>query len=615
MRLSYVLPLIGPIEIELYDFAENLYKILKSKGEIQRLQSLAHLGVLQDLFPGIKHSRWDYTIVNLYLIDLLRLEGLSSAKKVGSLRLSGKDMLQTMALIANIGHIPGTFAVEKGIMRAIYQDSTIYDKIIEGSSFKKSQLTKSQLNYIFINKLLACLKLQDWIQNANDDENKQILQAVHILAKDLFLNTSDKEHRKIILSYFNQIRRMSYQYLDSIYVDLPIVIDLPKFISNFGKNKQQQAQYFEYINNLLPEYERILYAKIYHSKEAREIVMKYSRATEQWMLNNEDRMNAIRDLISAAEIPQEIQEIKQEIEENLNYHKIFTIYIRTQFESNLLIDSFIEKGIDEFEYEASKVIQGIDPEAQVCIFYVPGLKESITGELTSGDILLDIWLNDSKKKLKALSILLVFFYLNFCQKMNTIFGIGFIWEAIFKAIIEDVLQGYTVKIETFPDEFFLDDFLLINEKDKFMVFSSRRDLEEVLSAFRKKTDPSWPKDKKRKFNELKSLQRLLRKTFKPKKGIRALHLVVPGDVEFRDKNTKKSIAEFDGAQLKIIMRGNDLIKVELHLIEAKSGYDKTAKSVKNSVKKKAQNLGLPMYKVLTIRSSNVYVRSILFSKK
>jgi len=120
MKFSYSIPLIGSVEIELKDYPQKFYYFLKRKGEIKRLERLDHLGVLHNVFAEIRHTRWDYTITMLYLIQQFsesKMEGLSASKRINGLKLSGRDMMQLLALAANIGHLPGTFGVEKGVMR------------------------------------------------------------------------------------------------------------------------------------------------------------------------------------------------------------------------------------------------------------------------------------------------------------------------------------------------------------------------------------------------------------------------------------------------------------------------------------------------------------------
>ncbi len=122
--------------------------------EINRLKKLNHLGVIHNVFPGIRHTRWDYTITMLYLIQQLRetnIEGLSSDKRMGEIRITGRDMMQLLALSANIGHLPGTFSVEKGLMRFLLHNNEFKDKIIKIINISEEEFIK--IDYTNLNKM------------------------------------------------------------------------------------------------------------------------------------------------------------------------------------------------------------------------------------------------------------------------------------------------------------------------------------------------------------------------------------------------------------------------------------------------------------------------------
>ena len=140
MKFQHNIPNVGAVKLILDGRPARLYKIMREKGEINRLNKLLHLGVIQDQFPGMRHTRLDYTMTMLYLTHRLkkaRREGLSPESRVGSIRLSGRDTLQILALISNIGHLPGTFAVEKGVMRFIVKNDLLDILIKEQSKLSE----------------------------------------------------------------------------------------------------------------------------------------------------------------------------------------------------------------------------------------------------------------------------------------------------------------------------------------------------------------------------------------------------------------------------------------------------------------------------------------------
>jgi len=116
--ISYSIPYAGHVEIPLYPPADTVHEILRTSGEINRLSRLRHIGALEIVYPGVSHSRWDYTVSILHAVTRLRRAVSNSAFSIGAAQFSSiPAALQCLALLANIGHLPGTYAVEKGVAR------------------------------------------------------------------------------------------------------------------------------------------------------------------------------------------------------------------------------------------------------------------------------------------------------------------------------------------------------------------------------------------------------------------------------------------------------------------------------------------------------------------
>ena len=114
--ISHSIPTIGKVQIELTKYPKQIFQILSKFKETGRLKNLLHLGTLHDFFPGVDHTRWDYTLTTMYFIQLFgeaKFKGLSHTAKLSGIEISGRDMMQVMALLSNIGHLPGTFSVRK----------------------------------------------------------------------------------------------------------------------------------------------------------------------------------------------------------------------------------------------------------------------------------------------------------------------------------------------------------------------------------------------------------------------------------------------------------------------------------------------------------------------
>lgn len=122
--IDYSIPNVGPVTIPLYPPADDVYSLLLDAGEINRLERLKHIGALEYAFPGIAHTRWDYTVSMLYVVTRLRRLVTNSAFALGAGNFSSMAAaLQCLALLSNIGHLPGTYGVEKGVARFLLSNN------------------------------------------------------------------------------------------------------------------------------------------------------------------------------------------------------------------------------------------------------------------------------------------------------------------------------------------------------------------------------------------------------------------------------------------------------------------------------------------------------------
>ncbi len=120
MLIEHVVPQFGYREIPLRPPADALYKLLEEVKEVNRLKGLRHLGSVARAMNGVNHYRWDYTAALLLYGDELKLPGFNARFRIGDTSFSSTNAaLQSLALIWNVGHLPGTYSVEKGLFRAM----------------------------------------------------------------------------------------------------------------------------------------------------------------------------------------------------------------------------------------------------------------------------------------------------------------------------------------------------------------------------------------------------------------------------------------------------------------------------------------------------------------
>jgi len=599
MKFTYSIPTIGKVEINFNGYPYKFYQIMERHNEVERLKKLEHLGVLQNIFPGIRHTRWDYTMTMLYLIQRLReagLEGLSRTRKVGEIVLSGRDIMQLLALVANIGHFPGTFAVEKGIMRYIAQSKELRNKLKDLAAIDDEQF--SQINYFTLNKLMALVKLQWWQEEA-DDAEKNLISAVKQLVKQSFLDEPPTEHHKKIVEYFNFVRRMSYQLLDCLYVNLPVRVEYAEFIKQLPTLSLERKQ-LSALMELIDQYTRIVYKQIYHSQEARKIVADSTAQIYEQLQQKGDVLSILKSWLSDWDQSNVYSNSSPAVE----IEQVFSVTIPHGFWPSFLIETFVEKGVDTLEIDLITRISGIKP----LILYIPGLRDPILEAPTSGDLVFEVYLDQGMGDdacIKVAGSVLLWIHHVFGKTV----GVGRITEALFKSILRHILpdDNIDINIDITQEEFFKDKDYYFRPEERIEIFSAGK-RKEAVQMFQRE-NKQWTSRIKEQFNECKVLQELIkRKWMDPQKGEGRYHLVVPGRIRFIDQQSRQQIAEFDGAFLTLVNRKKRISKMKLFLIEAKSGKRTGPSAAEKELRSKLKRLEITRpNRIRRILKKNAYV--------
>jgi len=584
MILSYYIPLLGLVKIKLKGIPEEFYYFLENRGEIKRLKRLEHLGVLQDVFTGMHHTRWDYTITMLYLTQQFsesKVEGLSTEKKINDLKLSGRDMIQLLVLTTNIGHLPGTFAVEKGVMRYLIDHTYEARKL-----YKKIGLLNDDINridYSNLNKLLLLMKLALWSSTSNKNEEKKILNSLKTLWYEMIFLDTRRNHREKIYTYFNFIRRVSYQLLDCMYVNIPLKIDYSSFIEQLPKYLLERKQ-LNTIAELTDNYSRIIYREIYHSSKACNSVVNWADAVHKFLARQNNPLKIIEKWLGSDKINDIIETPLFETKE------IYSCNLPFRFGVNFLIDSFVDYQIEKLELSVTKLLK----KEKALILYIPGLKDPLFETSTVGDMVFKVYTNKSKSiedVIRMFGILSIWIY----RKFKNHHGAGLLVKAAIEQMLQYLFSFYDlnldVVIELPPDEFFNDNYIFINE-DRIKIFSVGQK-KEVLNDLKRKEDPRWTIEVKKQFAECKAVKDLAKRRMKkPIRGIGQYWIVIPGRIKFIDRTRKIDKCEFDGLLLSIITKKNKISKMILYLIEVKTGKRSSSYRAKDELKNKLKEIGI-----------------------
>ncbi len=173
--ISHELSKFGKVDIALHKESAIFYDLLEEKGIINYLKNLDHLGFISKSHPGNNHKRWDYVMLQLYILHKLKDEvfrtGLSSGHRIdGRHEVSGLVILQIAVFFSNIGHLKGTLSSEVGFL-----------DFLERNNYAKSD---------FLSNISDS---QDWMDFTNNIiNNKDYYKIKYIIALNFFKEPQHK---------------------------------------------------------------------------------------------------------------------------------------------------------------------------------------------------------------------------------------------------------------------------------------------------------------------------------------------------------------------------------------------------------------------------------------
>lgn len=233
--IRYALPSVGNIELEFYGKASELYELLNKEGEINRLKSLNQLGLLEKVFPGAHHTRWEYIVLQLYLLkefkDNLPGRGFSVdiEEEFGfDFKFSATEAIQMFVLLQNYGHLNGTFETECLVLEMLSKNTDTKNRLINllPEDFKPwgTEVIENEKKLEFF-KVLSVL----FVEHSKDFKNMDELRKLCLkILKGFYLKTSEKLSE--LYEKIKLIRDIAYIYLDLNYVSVGFNIALPTIL-------------------------------------------------------------------------------------------------------------------------------------------------------------------------------------------------------------------------------------------------------------------------------------------------------------------------------------------------------------------------------------------------
>lgn len=304
LKIAHIVPLVGFRELQLYPPADRVYSLLlEKKKERRRLNSLRHLGALTHALPGIRHTRWDYTVAKLFYASLLCVSGVNSSFKINDIEYSSLiAALQCTALIWNIGHLPGTFAVEKGVYRFLYSQNpnnpantlewpNPNDSMVQKIMHKANEFLVRE-DYLGLSKVLAILKL---LKFSAEEEDEWFSKWVVTFAAPVLLdyeNAGSHQWEKI-RTVFPVVRHCAYLTIDYTISGLNWGPNVPSLLETLVKQSKPFREIANIVSEILSPVERQIYQNLYHNESARKESAILSDRVFSFLKNADDPASLI----------------------------------------------------------------------------------------------------------------------------------------------------------------------------------------------------------------------------------------------------------------------------------------------------------------------------------
>lgn len=240
-RIDHVFPAIGKQNIRLFGQAASLYSWMEENRTIQRLAQIPQLGMANTHFPEFRHTRLDYTYLILLIADILKERSaefrfnLSTSKKytIGktSYRWSGAEVLQSWALLLNMGHMHDTFFAEFILHRH-------FNKHWSGISHHLSRQWSRSLGKEILNdsdyrfhQLLSLIELEELPKNSTLYKPSAGLIGVYRNSNLPSMGLISPSGTDYLRAVYKTIRQIAYLALDTHYSRCPFGITLPKLMA------------------------------------------------------------------------------------------------------------------------------------------------------------------------------------------------------------------------------------------------------------------------------------------------------------------------------------------------------------------------------------------------
>ncbi|GAH55199.1 unnamed protein product, partial [marine sediment metagenome] len=226
--IEYQYPDLGSVEIKLQNESAEIYKFIKKQTEgVEFFERLDQLGALRFVHKSAHHSRWEYMVLQMHLIQQLKENsafGFSTSVPLTKRHTvsSFEELLKSWVLLNNYGHLLDTFEAERVWLELILSESKLYEALIGCmpdplcQKFAARILREEDLYHFHHLIALALLGRRSGKKSKSGLPFDLWIEMIKTLLRDTMATSKPREGSKLqrALSVFYTLRRASHVLLD-----------------------------------------------------------------------------------------------------------------------------------------------------------------------------------------------------------------------------------------------------------------------------------------------------------------------------------------------------------------------------------------------------------------
>lgn len=287
--INIEIPRLGLTKINFFGISEIVYDNYIKICEFERQKKIPHLGVISKHINCAQHTRYDYLMLQLALVDLLeKLNRGTIHYSLGELSINGTkykgiNIIKSWLMLSNMGHSFTTISDEQYLQDLYIQRKKFRNniaKIIDDNDVVNYFHEKIlEYDYTSFHYILSYVKLKKFYAKDNDSIKKLIRLLFLDSINDSTINV---EKLKKLRNIFSLIRKLSIVIIDCDSTHIPLQFDFLAYINSIDVqesilvNKKQDQILDHIIQYLYNEIYLNPYVVKYNEEHKNALIKKYN---------------------------------------------------------------------------------------------------------------------------------------------------------------------------------------------------------------------------------------------------------------------------------------------------------------------------------------------------